>query len=123
MMLRDELYTITASHLEGQTASYTLRLHPDSVIYKAHFPGQPITPGVCIIRTAVELAEIHFDCPLTLFVVKNVKFLSVISPEETKEVVCRLYGFKEEADMLSFQCVVTANNAVHAKMSLSCKKK
>lgn len=123
MMLRDELYTIMSSHSDVHIASFTLRLHPDSIIYKAHFPGHPITPGVCIIRTAVELAEIHLNCPLALFVVKNVKFLSVVSPEETKEVVCRLSGFKEEADMVSFQCVVTANNVVHAKMSLSCKKK
>lgn len=122
MTLRDELYTITASLSDDKNAVYTLSLHPESVIYKAHFPSHPITPGVCIVRAAVELAELFLDCRLTLVKVKNVKFLSVISPEETKEVVYRISSFKEEGDLQSFQCNVTANDIVMAKMSLSCKK-
>ena len=38
---------------EAMTAD--IRLLPDNVIYKAHFPEKPITPGVCIVQMAVEL--------------------------------------------------------------------
>lgn len=122
MTLRNELYTITASQSDCKNVAYTLSLHSESVIYKAHFPDHPITPGVCIIRTAVELAEFYLNCHLMLFKVRSVKFLSVISPNETKEIIYRLSSFKEEEENLSLQCIVTANEAVLAKMSLTCKK-
>lgn len=122
MTLRDELYTITASLSDGKNVSYIMSLHPESVIYKAHFPCHPITPGVCIIRVAVELAELYLNCRLVLFKVRSVKFLSVISPEKMKEVDYRLSGISKEADICTFQCYVTAKDAVLAKMSLICKK-
>lgn len=121
MTLLNELYTIAASHTDLLKAEYTLQLRSDSIIYKAHFPKHPITPGVCIIRMAVELAESYLESQLTLFTVKSVKFLSVISPEETKEVVYILSCFKKEGNILSFKCNVTVNEAVLAKMSLICK--
>ena len=41
----------------GLMVSYTIKLIPSCVIYQAHFPGEPITPGVCIVQMAKELIE------------------------------------------------------------------
>ena len=35
--------------------SFRLRLNPEHFIYQAHFPGEPVTPGVCILQIGKEL--------------------------------------------------------------------
>ena len=57
MELKNNLYTIVSKEGVGLMVSYTIKLIPSCVIYQAHFPGEPITPGVCIVQMAKELIE------------------------------------------------------------------
>ena len=57
MELKNSLYQITGKETNGTAVSYDLQLDASHVIYQAHFPGEPITPGVCIIQIAKELLE------------------------------------------------------------------
>lgn len=54
-MLQDSFFDIVS---ESGT-QFVLRFHPEHPIYAAHFPGQPLTPGVCFVQIAFELLE-HF---------------------------------------------------------------
>ena len=60
---------------------FTVRMNPEHIIYSAHFPGDPITPGVCIIQMGVELLGRALGRTLELSAVKNVKFLSILRPD------------------------------------------
>lgn len=80
MVLKDSLYSIQKKQQQESSVCYDLALHADHFIYQAHFPGEPITPGVCVIQMAKELLEDHLQRPLAVSMVKNVKFLAVISP-------------------------------------------
>lgn len=122
MRLQDELYTITAKVETDSGVAYTLRLRHDSIIYKAHFPGQPITPGVCIAQAAVELAGDAMGGRLCLVGMKNVKFLAVISPDTTENVIYELAKMVTDGDEIRFQCTVRDNDTVFSKMSLICRK-
>lgn len=59
----------------------------DSEIYKAHFPGNPITPGVCQLQLVK-------DCIKTAFQIENftfegskfVKFVNILKPTEHQEI-------------------------------------
>lgn len=64
----------------------TIRLNADHVIYNAHFPGKPVTPGVCIIAMVTEVLEKITGKKLKLQTVKNLKFVSIISPLECTSV-------------------------------------
>lgn len=128
MLLRNKLYTVTHRNTEGLTGCYTLELQPACVIYKAHFPGEPITPGVCIVQTAQELLEDMLQCaglPHTtkLAMVKNVKFLSVLSPADNTTVVYQMkkVEMSEDNTELKAQVVVSADEEAKAKMSLVLK--
>ena len=89
MTLKNEMYTIvgrSASPLgSSKNASDTvqLRLNADHPIYRAHFPGNPITPGVCLVKIVSEVVGQQLGCPLQLRRIANLKFISVISPVET----------------------------------------
>lgn len=123
MILKDNFYTIIASDVAGR--SYQLKLMPDSVIYQAHFPGQPTTPGVCIVQIATELLSELLQANLELSAVVNAKFLAVINPTQNEEVQ---YSFPklsvdESQGVVKVSVVVSRHEQVFTKLSLVCKKK
>ena len=82
MTLQNEMYTI----VDGHADTYRIRLHADHPIYQAHFPGNPITPGVCLVKMVSEVAGQQLGRSLQLRRIVNLKFVSVISPVETPEL-------------------------------------
>ncbi|MBR4837808.1 MAG: beta-hydroxyacyl-ACP dehydratase [Bacteroidales bacterium] len=95
-----------------------LYTNPEHPIYKAHFPGNPITPGVCIIQAAGELLEQKLGCKLYLKTIKNIKFLSVIIPEEGKKIKYSFSNIVEDENGSKAQVVVSDDSNVYAKISL-----
>lgn len=61
-------------------SSYRIRLNPGHEIYKAHFPEQPITPGVIIVRMAMELLSEALGRKAHLVGAPNIKFSSPLFP-------------------------------------------
>ena len=123
MILKNNLYKITYSNIEEKT--FHLELLPDCVIYKAHFPEQPITPGVCIIQIASELLRDLIHSDLELIFVSNAKFLAVINPLETTGIVCtfRKLIFDEKAKCIKVSVVISSSTNIFTKLSLVYKKK
>lgn len=126
MLLKNSLYTIEKS--EKLTSSdemvggiFLLRLNPDHVIYQAHFPGEPITPGVCIVQMGKELMEELLDKSLEVARVKNVKFLTVISPKDTTSITYTFRKVEWSADgkEVKAQIVVTSGDEAKAKISFA----
>lgn len=117
MILKNNLYHILYSDPESK--SFRLELIPDSMIYKAHFPEKPITPGVCIIQTATELLKELLTEDIELATVSNVKFLNVINPLETKEIT---YTFTKiipgDNELMKISAVVSNNENTFTKLSL-----
>ena len=122
MKLLDSLYTIVSDSSIDCGHEFDLKLNPEHFIYQAHFPGEPITPGVCIMQIAVELFEVALNTPIELNTVKNIKFLRIISPNEVTEVKYSLQKITKEDDMFKVQVTVSANEDVYAKLSLICNE-
>ena len=122
MKLLDSLYTIVSDCTVDNGHEFDLKLNPEHFIYKAHFPGEPITPGVCIMQIAVELFEVALNTPIALNCVKNIKFLRIISPNEVTEVKYSLQKITKEEGALKVQVTVSANGEAYAKLSLVCNE-
>lgn len=122
MTLKDNLYTITHSERLGDAARYELCLQADCVIYKAHFPGQPITPGVCIVQTAKEILEDMTGLQLHITAIKNVKFLAVISPRDTLHIIYNIskVSIDEASKTVKAQVLVSDASEAKAKISFTC---
>ncbi len=121
MKLLNSLYTVISQQSTDNGHDYTIRLDAEHFIYKAHFPGEPITPGVCIMQIALELMELATEMPLTVTCVKNVKFLRIITPNETSEVCYSLQKITLEEGVVKAQVKVSAGDDVFAKLSLICQ--
>ena len=96
-----------------------VRCNPEHPVYKAHFPGNPITPGACLLQTAGALMQQKMGRPLYLKASKNIKYLSILIPAEGKEVK---FGFSHVAEgetEYKAQVVIADESTVYTKMSLT----
>ena len=123
MKLQNNLYTITLpphGRAEEGAFIYTIHLIEDCVIYQAHFPSNPITPGACIIQIAQELYEQLCGHSVEILEVKNAKFLKTIisSPDNRYH-----YSFRNLSDNDRLQIVVSDDDSIYAKFSLVCKSR
>lgn len=125
MILRNNLYSIQSEQITENGATYVVCLIADSIIYKAHFPGHPITPGVCILQIARELLEKTLNIQLEMTKVSNVKFLSVISPDTTDKVTYNLHKIIKlpNSSQIKMQADVRSGDTLFAKISMSCTEK
>ena len=89
-MLEGNLYRLVSLETSDGAATAVVALDPSSVIYKAHFRGMPITPGVCLVQIAVELASRVSGRTLTLTGAKDIKFLQPVLPGELTEITYTL---------------------------------
>ena len=118
MRLTDGFFTIESINDTDGGFEVKLRTNPEHFIYKSHFPGNPITPGVCVIQTAGELLEQKLGRKLYLHSIKNVKFLMVIIPEEGKKIRYSFSNIIEDENGVKAQVVVSDESTVYAKISL-----
>jgi 3-hydroxyacyl-[acyl-carrier-protein] dehydratase len=123
MILKNQLYKINEANREQQT--YLIEFIRDNVIYRAHFPEKPITPGVCIIQIAVELLSDLLKMPIELTSVHNAKFITVIDPSETPVVdyIFKKIAFDEETSTYKITAEVSNNGTIYTKLSLIANKK
>ena len=115
MTLTDNLFKIL--HREPDENGVTVTVLPclEHPIYQAHFPGNPITPGVCLVHLVGELAEQHTGLKLQLQEIKNIKFLNMLVPQENHPV---LFHLTIDPDSWKVQALVNDSDTTYAKMSL-----
>ena len=111
-MLRSVLYET----VQVDAAGATVRLLPESPVYRGHFPGYPITPGVCLVEMALELiAEMAgHDGRGRLVGAKSIKFTSPVMPEADTLLRFNLAGTRENRSVEVYQ-----DDTLCAKMSLT----
>ena len=97
-------------------AGATVRLLPESPVYRGHFPGYPITPGVCLVEIALELMEEMAGQAgkVRLVAAKNIKFTSPVLPSEGMALRFIFSGGRPERGVEVF-----AGDTLCAKMSLT----
>lgn len=113
-MLQNDLYTI----IEQKDNIVKIRLLPSSAIYQGHFPGSPVTPGVCQVGMITELLGTCFGKNVTLREIKNLKFMEVLRPEPSMELVVMFEKMEEVDKKLSVRGKVTVGERTVTKFSL-----
>jgi 3-hydroxyacyl-[acyl-carrier-protein] dehydratase len=98
----------------------TVRLNEDHEIFKGHFPGNPIMPGVCMIQIIKELTEETVDKSLFLSVSSNIKFMAIINPEVNPVLVLDLQ-ITEEGEEVKVKNVTTFDDTEALKLSATFK--
>ena len=114
MKLLDAMFTVR----RWEADRVTVGLHADHPIYRAHFPGSPITPGVCLIQLIGELLEQRQAVSLRLAGVTSLKFAAPISPTDTPVVDCLFTMVVDSGPTVKAKGVVQAGDQTMTKFSL-----
>ena len=119
MILNNDFYYITNILYSGTLPNYRIRLNPQHYIFKAHFPGNPIVPGVCQVKIISESIEKYLGSRVVLSGIKNIKYLSVIIPsdDEILDIVFQKISI-DEMGVKSVVCIMS-DTKQYAKISLS----
>jgi len=87
MLLKDKFFTVL--HEEKMTANdavYLCELKADCDVYRGHFPGKPVSPGVCNIEMIRECAEMLVGKDLKIDTIKQCRLTAVASPSVCPKV-------------------------------------
>lgn len=90
-MLIPDFYTIISKEVVSKEMLHvTIKLHKENPVFKGHFPGNPITPGVCMLQIVKEIVENQFNCTLLLQKISNIKFTALINPFINSELLLEI---------------------------------
>ncbi len=79
-MLLENYYIVKSCTTESDSAVFHVHLCPDCKVYEGHFPGEPVSPGVCNIQMMLECAAQVAGHRLRTTVIKRCRLTALITP-------------------------------------------
>lgn len=101
--------------------SANIKLNENHEIFKGHFPGNPVTPGVCMMQIVKELTEEFTGKKLFLKSASNVKFMAIINPFETPDLQLQL-TVSETEEEVKVKNTTSFGETIALKLSATYKK-
>lgn len=83
MLLLNKYFTLDAKTVSGHGANCKVSLKKDCDVYRGHFPGNPVSPGVCNIEMIKECFNIINGCNLRIKSIDRCRLTAVASPTES----------------------------------------
>ena len=122
-MVLQDFYKVLSEEKTGD-AKYNIRIlvNANHEVFKGHFPGNPIMPGVCMIQIIKELTESITKSSLMIQTLTNVKFMALINPETNPELRLELDITVTEDDLVKVKNTTYFNDTVALKLSNTYKK-
>ncbi len=122
-MLISDLYTYklkvnsgkspVAGRMEG-TIEATVSINSHSIVYKGHFPGFAITPGVCQVLMIQEILEGELNIRLRLTGAKNIKFTAMHEPDKAEKIEARI-SYSADGSRLGVEGVLFNGTTTYLK--------
>ena len=89
-MIKGKFFTIDSYKRDNENTLFYVSLIPDYEVYKGHFPGKPIAPGVFNIQMIKECAEETLHKKLFLKNIAQCRFQSLIIPTDNKYLIVEI---------------------------------
>lgn len=115
MILLNDFYKILEQENSPGVVKARLAINKDHRIFEGHFPGLPVVPGVCMLQMIRELIQVYAGREFKIGAADNMKFLSVINPENHHEVDA-LVNFSEEGGSYSINATLFAGTTTFFKL-------
>jgi 3-hydroxyacyl-[acyl-carrier-protein] dehydratase len=117
-----DFYTLE-SYEQAENGGFTanISLNKNHEIFKGHFPGNPVTPGVCMMQIVKELTEEFTGLKLFLKTASNVKFMAIINPFETPDLRLQL-DINQTEEEIKVKNTTYFGETIALKMSVNYQK-
>ena len=120
-MLKDTFFTIQSSADAENSRTYHIAVNDLHPIFQAHFAGNPIMPGACVVQLIKELVSDYFGRDCFVCTVRNMKFLHAINPSKSPELSVQLTFTQQEEEQVSVSAVLNNGDKVFVKSALMLK--
>lgn len=90
MRLEKNYYDMISMHMSGVSGTFYIALRPDCDVYRGHFPGNPVCPGVCNIQTIKECTEWVIGQRLRISSIDRCRLKAVATPSACPELAVRV---------------------------------
>ncbi len=115
-MLLNDFFTYNVVDKEQDKWNCQIEINPDHEIYKGHFPGLPIMPGVCQVQIVQEVISDLLKMKYKLRGARDIKFLNFIDPRQTTELNLELSVKQNEEDSISVSALMLNEEVNFLKM-------
>ena len=119
-MLIADFYTIETLVEREDGCEAVLLLNASHPIYKGHFKGHPVLPGVCSLQLIKEVAESRLSAKLSYAQVSTCKFLAMVNPVIDSRLQLSI-SISEVAEGYTVQASGTWNNQPFIKLKAQLK--
>jgi len=89
-MLLKNFYKVNSLETVEHITTAAVTINKNHEVFKGHFPGNPVTPGVCMMQIIKELTEGIVSEKLFMQSSSNIKFMAIINPNKTPDLVLTL---------------------------------
>lgn len=119
-MLIEGLYNVQNLEQNDQQVKAKVKLNAAHEVFKGHFPGSPVMPGVCMIQMIKELTEQTLAKKLFLNKASNVKFMAIINPV-VNETIDLTLNITEVEGVIKVKNITSYDDTVALKLSATFK--
>lgn len=123
MLLNKGFYSVNEVSPAGDGKfRVSIMLNKDHAIFEGHFPGNPVTPGACMMQLVKELSQEILGMKLMMTSAANVKFMALINPEENPELLLELEIDAREEEQIKVKNTTFFGDVTALKMSNTYKR-
>ncbi len=123
-MILENFYSVTNKEVIEDLKSYMfhIKINNEHEIFKGHFPGNPIMPGVCMMQIIKDLTQEIVGCQLFMRKCSNVKFMAIINPDINANLSLEIKLTHDENNEIKVRNVTKFEDTVALKLSVIYKK-
>ena len=115
MILLNDFFKLIQKDSTPGVVKAKISINKEHRIFQGHFPGLPVVPGVCMLQMVREIMEVHLDRSLDIAASDNMKFLSVINPDQNVEVDASIH-YTDADDNVSINATLFAGTTTFFKL-------
>ena len=115
-MLKDNFYTISNIEHQQDHISAEIKLNSGHEIFKGHFPGMPVVPGVCQLEIIKEILCYKREGNYLMDTAKSCKFLNMINPLEVSSLNCEIDLTRSNEKKMTFSASISDSNRTYFKI-------
>jgi len=109
------IYEISSLNSTGQDIKAGVVFNIDHPVFKGHFPGNPVVPGVVQVQIMKDLLENVVQKKILLKNTRSIKYMNAIIPTETNEVVFEINYEGQSPGSYAVKCSVWCADKVFMK--------
>lgn len=117
MLLKDFYKVVSLENTAENKHLVLIQVNAEHEVFKGHFPGNPIMPGVCMMQIIKELVEQISGSSLFMQSLSNVKFMALINPFNTPELRLELDISTADADLVKVKNLTYFDDTLALKLS------